>query len=159
MSNISELITKYELIKRYERDYNLKIKIYDDILTKIFWGRLNAHTLLITFLFIKIDRRINRKIRIYISKKLFVSFPLGLFEFVILHEIGHHKSKIHNSEDCADSFVLRVLGLDEYIKRKTQLDFYLKYRTFDVSQFKKLQKISIINFIKVRLHLISLEDI
>lgn len=155
MIETTELISKYELGKRYERDYSLKIKIYNNILTKFFMGRVSAFTPVVAILFIKI----NKRIKIYISKKLFVIFPLDLFEFVILHEIGHHKSKIFNSEDCADSFVLNKLGLDDYIKRKTQLDTYFRYGTFDISQLKKLQNISIIDFIKVRLHLKSLEDI
>ena len=155
MTNISDLITKYELGKRLETKYNLKIKIYNSILIKLLEGRTNAFTLIPIFPF----RKINKKLKIYVSKNLFVSFPLALFEFVILHEIGHHKSKVHNSEDCADSFALNILGLDEYVKRRTQIDTYFKYRTFDISQLKKLQNISIINFIKVRLHLMSLEDI
>lgn len=153
MIETPELITKYELGKRHALDYNLKITIYDDIFTKIFNGRINAFT------FIPIFKKDGRKIKIYVSKKLFVNFPLDLFEFVILHEIGHHKIKVLLSEDSANSFVLNKLGLDEYIKRKTQIDTYFKYGTFDISQLKKLQNISIINFIKVRLHLISLEDI
>ena len=153
MTIISELISKYELGKRLERKYNLKIIIYNDIIHKFNHGSLNAFTP------IPIFRKNNKKIKIYVGKKLFIIFPLDLFEFVILHEIGHHKSKLLLSEDCANSFVLNILGLDEYLKRKTQIDTFFRYKTFDISQLKKLQNITIINFIKVGLHLISLEDI